>query len=58
MARKLEMVAKVINRLGLTWTDAVVGQCFKAMDSAIADYVKRIHNYFLAEGIPSLPFDC
>jgi hypothetical protein len=50
-ARKLEVVAKVINGLGLTWTDVVVGQCFNAVDSAIGDYVSRIHKYFLAEGM-------
>ena len=48
------MVAKVINGLGLMWTDAVVGQCFNAIDSAIADYLSRIYNYFLAEGIRCL----
>jgi hypothetical protein len=50
------MVAKVINELGLTWTDAVVAECFTTIDSAITDYIQRIHNYFLAEGIPSPHF--
>lgn len=54
MATKLEMVAKVINGLGLMWTDAVVGLCFNAIDGAIADYLSRIHNYFLAEGTQCL----
>jgi len=50
MATKLELVAKVINGLGLTWTDEVVGQSFNAIESAIAGYVSRIRKYFLAEG--------
>ena len=50
MAKKLEMVTKVINGFGLAWTDAVVGQCFSAIDGAIGAYVKRMHDYFLTEG--------
>lgn len=51
MSKKFGMVAKLATHSGLPWNDAVVAQCYGAIDVAVRDCVGRMQKYFLVEGI-------